>query len=327
MDPGVMPNGLVRYIGQHVILKDLGEVVGFAREDWRERLAFMRGHYKFEAVCGQCPGPLCPFSWLFCCPCMTWFLRDAFSKEGDCQDKAMAEAVVSAATWYLIYRRHFVVLRWAPKTLSKNENDIKDDNEGVEGNKNQESCDGVEGNENQESWDGPVSHLLLKENRIVHIYELSKITSVVSEKDVFARHRAGATGCVSGFFSPPVSGIQVEGAGIEGDVVHKHQRKDGHIIIGRQVYGGDLIGTMVTTLASTKRFEMLNPEGFEKVLKNQIAWNNANKAPKQHQMIEPKKTVKEKLQELNELKEEGLITEAEFAEKKKVVLNNFVDTE
>ena len=75
---------------------------------------------------------------------MFW-AEDAFSKNGDCATKALQEAVIAAATWYLLFPRHLVLVYWAPKTLEQDEESLEESQ--AEGNPSNET----EGNPSNEA--------------------------------------------------------------------------------------------------------------------------------------------------------------------------------
>ncbi|CAJ1368052.1 unnamed protein product [Effrenium voratum] len=348
MDPARMPEGLKRFVQKDAILKELGEVVSFGHQDWKTREQFMRGHQKFEATCAQAPGPLCVPCWFFCCPCHTWLVHDAFSKNGDCATKALQEAVIAAATWYLLFPRHLVLVYWAPKTLEQDEESLEESQ--AEGNPSNET-EGNPSNEAEENApieteeDQPYEtngdnaaytrpewnpNFKLKKNRVDKIYPLGELSEVLSEENVFARHQQGVTGGCQAWFTPKVPGVQIQGKGVEGDLVHQHTKhQQVTVSYGRAYVHGDIVGSMKTVTAETKRLEMPAPEQFVEVLKRQQTWAKKNperpekpqKNPKQQTMDSDAGSSSDKLRELAQLKQQGLITEEDFQQRKNQILD------
>ena len=246
--------------------------------------------------------------------------------------------MVAAGTWFLIFPRHLAIVFWSPETLEKEDGkEIESSNAQEEGNGIQE-----EGNDLQDAeginqagggkmYDRPAEMptFKLRRNHVDKVYPLTDISDVVVEDNVFARHQQGVTGCCQARFTPPVPGLHIQGKGVEGDIIHRHV-KDPTVRVNGKLVSGDIIGSMASQVAETKRLEMPSPTLFAEALRRQQQWAKANpekRAPKQQKMTSAsgaESSSSEKLAELQKMRQQDLITEEEFQQRKKAILDGLV---
>lgn len=109
-----LPEGLRQRIGEHEMLKDMGDVVAFSGWDdayMQKYQEYQLGHNKFALCFTPCGCPQCiPCIWTICLPCL--LCDRCFPDVDNAQMKARAEG----SGYHIIFPHHYVWLTYVAET-------------------------------------------------------------------------------------------------------------------------------------------------------------------------------------------------------------------